>query len=163
VSAPTVRRALSPADIQRFWSHVQRSGGPDSCWEWQRCRHWKGYGQVNLAAWRGASHRLAFEIANGRPAVGLVRHTCDNPPCCNPAHLAEGSAADNTRDMMHRNRHVRVVNEANGRTRFTVEQIREIRARNAAGESVRALAIEYGMNENYLRAIRNGRRRKDAA
>jgi HNH endonuclease len=51
-------------------------------------------------------HRLAWEIANRRlvPAGAVVRHSCDNPPCCNPTHLSVGSNADNTMDSIRRGR-----------------------------------------------------------
>jgi hypothetical protein len=29
---------------------------------------------------------------------------CDNPPCCNPAHLETGTHADNSADMIKRDR-----------------------------------------------------------
>lgn len=35
----------------------------------------------------------------------MVRHSCDNPPCCNPAHLLVGTAAQNAQDMAERGRH----------------------------------------------------------
>lgn len=26
---------MTPAEVERFWSKVDTSGGPDACWEWQ--------------------------------------------------------------------------------------------------------------------------------
>src|SRR3954465_9420162 len=84
-----------PADVgvvpHDFWSHVS-VGSPDACWEWQGARTNKGYGYVGR--WRRdreVAHRRAFRLANGHDAAGLVCHACDNPPCCNPSHLYDGT------------------------------------------------------------------------
>ena len=34
----------------------------------------------------------------------VVRHACDNPPCCNPLHLLGGTHADNVADKVRRGR-----------------------------------------------------------
>lgn len=34
-----------------------------------------------------------------------ICHTCDNPPCCNPMHLFEGTRLDNVHDMRAKGRH----------------------------------------------------------
>src|SRR5262245_38056366 len=98
--------------IARFWAKVDRSGGPDACWPWTGGR--KRAGDGNFIVRRetpGAqgrmvfvnAHKFAYLIVNGPIADGqLVRHTCDNPPCCNPRHLILGSDADNTRDAIER-------------------------------------------------------------
>ncbi|WP_080403738.1 HNH endonuclease [Burkholderia ubonensis] len=38
-------------------------------------------------------HRIIWNLFNGsKPAAGaVIRHTCDNPGCCNPTHLRHGS------------------------------------------------------------------------
>lgn len=49
---------------------------------------------------------MAYESSTGDvPAGLLVCHHCDNPPCCNPAHLFLGTYQDNVDDMMSKGRH----------------------------------------------------------
>ena len=52
------------------------------------------------------AHRAAYLYAGGKlgSAKPLVCHSCDNPPCCNPAHLWPGTNADNLQDMRDKGR-----------------------------------------------------------
>lgn len=50
-------------------------------------------------------HIISYKYFKGKIPEGLlVRHTCDNPRCCNPKHLILGTAQDNVNDMFERNR-----------------------------------------------------------
>lgn len=127
------------------------------CWEWNLHRNERGYGKYGVETptghRTGRAHRLAFEIANGRPpGAGLeVRHECDNPPCCNPAHLVEGSHGANLTDMALRDRAASA--------KLTVAQTRAIAEALAAGRSGASLAREYGVSASTISDIRLGRRR----
>ena len=72
-----------------FWSKVDKSGGPDACWPWMAAEGSVGYGAVKWRGKRVDTHRMAFELATGRPAApGMdVCHTCHWRLCGNPAHL----------------------------------------------------------------------------
>jgi hypothetical protein len=88
-------------------------------------------------------------ISGGEDHPGEVtRHTCDNPPCCNPAHLLWGTHRDNKIDSIERGRaalsnfHVKR-GETNGRSKLTDQQRLEIRRRRSTGERVVDLAVEF--------------------
>lgn len=88
-----------------FWNRIER-GAETSCWKWQGALVSTGYGQLRWFGRLTPAHRVAYELANGEIPEGLlIRHTCDNPPCCNPAHLLTGTPADNARDRTERGRH----------------------------------------------------------
>ena len=100
---------LNQNTILRFWTHVDQSNGPDACWPWTAYRDRGGYGRMGIGGQPSRlalSHRVAWEIAHGPIPAGLiVCHHCDNPSCCNPAHLFLGGQRDNMRDSAAKGRH----------------------------------------------------------
>jgi hypothetical protein len=86
----------------RFWKYVTKS---DGCWEWQGSRMPFGYGELNINKVPQCAHRLSWELHYGPIEEGLsVLHSCDNPPCVNPAHLFLGTQSDNMRDCASKGR-----------------------------------------------------------
>ncbi len=81
-------------------------GGPTECWEWTGPRTSAGYGQLRANKQHMYAHRFAWEQANQRtiPKGMQVMHSCDNPPCVNPAHLSVGSAWSNALDKVAKGR-----------------------------------------------------------
>lgn len=135
------QRWLSLAD--RFWSKVDQSGGPDSCWTWTAARDPSGYGKFGLGQGKTVnSHRQAFELANGRKPYGLVCHSCDNRPCVNPKHLSEGSHSSNRQECVERGR--------NGprKSKLSAIQMTEIRHLCGIGMSQRKVAKVFGIGHH---------------
>jgi hypothetical protein len=86
----------------RLDAKVDRSAGPEACWPFRGAT---SYGSVTLRLRTWGAHRLAFIIAGHTLGdTEMVRHKCDNPPCCNPAHLLRGTAVDNSADARERGR-----------------------------------------------------------
>src|SRR3972149_5069998 len=92
------RPRVTPGSL--FWPMVDR-GHPMECWPF---RGWHRPGSYAYTVWEGRriyAHRLAWLVAGRMLIPGLViMHKCDNPPCCNPAHLRQGTQADNIRDSV---------------------------------------------------------------
>lgn len=87
-----------------FRARVRR-GDQDECWEWDGPRDSDGYGKTTKNGKSVKAHRVAWELTNGPIVPGLlVLHSCDNPPCCNPAHLWIGTHRDNQRDRRSKGR-----------------------------------------------------------
>jgi hypothetical protein len=108
LAVPTVGPLDAMADFRshedKFWSKVEM-GGPEECWPFVGSRTPEGYGKFTIGDRTYRAHRIAWSIATNQVVSGdlMVRHLkCDNPPCCNPAHLAEGTAADNAADRVQR-------------------------------------------------------------
>jgi DNA-binding CsgD family transcriptional regulator len=86
-------------------------------------------------------------LANGQDPGGLViRHKCDNPPCCNPAHLETGTRADNNRDMVERGRARYVQGEEVGGVRLAEGQVLEIVALRSEGLTLKDIAARFGVH-----------------
>ena len=150
--------------IARFWAKVAKVG-PNDCWEWtaSRGRSHGGYGQfkVHMGPVRTNLHanRIAYALATGHDPIGLVvRHTCDNPSCCNPAHLLSGTVLDNARDKMERGRW-RTGNQAgtaNPRAKLTDLDIRIIVEKLQAGHSNQRIASMLPVGHALVSRIRYG-------
>lgn len=153
-------------NTDKFWSNVAK-GAADECWKWTRARHPKGYGQVWLAGKMRRAHRVAWELSNGPIPEGLhVLHRCDNPPCCNPAHLFLGTNADNVQDRDAKGRRVAASGdqhysrtnpeavargEQNGRAKLTEADVSAIRA---STETHREIAAQFGVDRSTISDIR---------
>jgi len=96
---------ITQADIKRFWSKVT-IGAPDKCWNWQACaKNYFGHGDFWVDGGSRSAHRIAWIIVYGEISGGVcVLHKCDNPPCCNPAHLFLGTLDDNNKDAASKKR-----------------------------------------------------------
>lgn len=96
--------------IARFWSKIDVAADTN-CWEWRAALNNKGYGRFKIDGKLVSPHRVAYEMANGpieednhQYHGNVVMHICDNPLCCNPAHLKVGKQRDNVRDMARKHR-----------------------------------------------------------
>lgn len=121
-------------DIERFWSKVNRTDDPDSCWEWKGSVTKRGYGQFKVGSRKEGTranlsiHRVAYCLIFGNiPEKTLICHTCDNRKCANPRHLYLGTYTDNNRDTVRRNRHVSYRGEENKSSKLTISIVKAIR------------------------------------
>ena len=148
--------AANPAEA-RFWAKVAVAG-PDECWPWQAGRISYGYGSFTVNGRLILAHRFSWSLANGRDAgEARVLHSCDNPPCCNPAHLHLGTQQDNIDEMMSRGRHVAPSGESHPCARVSATDVREIRCAHASGESAISLGRRFGVSGTQIIRIARGR------
>lgn len=129
------------------WLHEQCVRTPSGCLEWQGHRDVWGYGKVRRDGRTQRTHRVAWELANDREVPdGLqVLHRCDNPPCCDDAHLFLGTNADNVADKVKKGRQARKLNE---------DDIREIRALYGEGSrTLTDIGDAYGVSRSLIHLI----------
>ena len=91
---------------ERFVAKVDASGGADVCHPWTASRNEKDYGHFYADGEYFKAPRWLLGYLRGK-ALGpdeWALHHCDNPPCCNPAHLYIGDCVQNVRDMVARGR-----------------------------------------------------------
>lgn len=141
---------------ERFWSKVDRSGGPDACWPWTASLDGRGYGQFGIGHDRMfRAHRMAVEM-DGRPVSpgDVVCHHCDNKRCVNPSHLYVGTKRTNTDDAMRRGQTAR--GERSGPAKLTSAEVSEVKARVAYGWSQSMVAMMFGICQQSVSDIVRG-------
>jgi hypothetical protein len=165
---------LSQKDIKRFWKYVKK-GNPDKCWTWQASTHGKRnyYGQFSIGYKMFLASRVSYFVEHGTIDDSLeVCHSCDNPPCCNPNHLFQGTCSDNTKDAICKGRHnfqlypelrpygkthhwhlhIRRGEEL-GCTKYTDQQVTEIRGLRLTGMSFDKIARRTGVSKSQVSRI----------
>ena len=159
----------------RFWSKVDKSNS-SGCWPWLGVRRPDGmrYGIIKIDMKTRYAHRIAFYLHNGRhPENGkVVLHTCDNPICVNPAHLKEGTPADNVDDCISKGRNAvgskngmtrpevraKIAREKNPMAKLTQEEVALIRRLHDNGEQGSRLAERFKVSCALISLITNWKR-----
>lgn len=133
-----------------FWSHVERSDDPKACWPWLACLDRHGYGMVRIRTVIAGAHQVAFMLNGNLLNKGcVVRHSCDNPPCCNPNHLLAGTYADNSADMVKRERSKKGSKLPQSRLRDA-----DVRAIRSDPRSLSVLAAIYGVAPQTIQHVK---------
>ena len=140
---------------ERFWRQVDRRGD-DECWPWTGGLKSGGYGAFHIGGRQIGAHRYAAGCRIGDGVV--VMHTCDNPPCCNPAHLRKGTIADNNADRSRKGRNADIRGERNVNAKLRAADVHLIRQLATKRGMQTSLAKRYGMSEAQISRIVNGTR-----
>ena len=106
------------------------------------------------------AHRFAYAISRGiapsdLPSETVIRHSCDNPICCNPAHLLPGSQKENAQDMALRGRSLR--GEKQPTHKLSESQAKDAKRRIAAGEKHEDIASLFGVSRAAISQIAAGK------
>jgi len=156
-------RARLPLE-ERFWKYVEVRN-PDECWPWVGKTRVKGYGSIGVGGRKGRSmlaHRVSYILANGAIPDNpnewhgtVIMHTCDNPSCCNPAHLKAGTQSDNVRDMIAKGRCAGAFprGSKHPNSKLTEDDVTKILTSSLSGAE---MARRLGVNRATVNRIRRG-------
>jgi hypothetical protein len=144
-------------NVDAFWSRVSIKTEAE-CWDWTGARTNRGYGvYAPLPGVLLRTHRVAYALHNGSIDESLfVCHKCDNPSCCNPAHLFLGTPKDNVKDMISKGRGSKSCGESHSTAKLTREQVRAI---FQDFRTNREIAADYKIAASYASIIRSGKTR----
>lgn len=152
----------SARTIKRFESKFIKSGDQE-CWTWSpdRASDKDGYGIFSVYGRTIRAHRYALSLKLGRILASheWVLHSCDNPPCVNPAHLRIGDGAANALDRGERGREAHQVGELHGCATLTEADVHEIRRLCALPKPPRQwqIAEQFGISQPTVSNIKNRR------
>ena len=154
------KQSMNNKTEDRFWSHVNTSGGVDSCWPWMKRLNHDGYGQFAFKSKPVSAHRMAFLFSGGTiPDDFLVLHKCDNPACCNPKHLFVGTHADNMADKVSKNRQSRIFGEKHPNAKLSNRRVLALKKLRSLGWRQTTLAVFFGISRPHVSDVCSGRRR----
>lgn len=144
----------------RFWKKVDKRG-PDECWPWLASFGFRNYGKFKLGKTYVAAHRVAYMLTydDFNPKLNVC-HTCDNPSCCNPKHLFQGTHSDNMTDKVNKNRQAKGADVRP--PKLTKEQVVDLRELYAKGVSIKELCRLFDLERHLVSRAVHGKGVYDA-
>ena len=147
--------------IKRFWSKVEIT---PTCWIWRGTLEPTGYGKFhpNLFGTKVA-HRISYMFYYGDlppfhcspSSKSMVCHRCDVRNCVNPLHLFLGTAGDNARDMMAKNRSLS--GDRSPSAKLTWNDVNAIRKYFLGRVPMTEIAKHFGVHSTAIRSIKTNR------
>lgn len=135
-----------------FWSLVDRRG-EDDCWPWKGSKTKLKYGQFCLNGKVRYTHRLALLFSGVDIEGFVIRHSCDNPPCCNPKHLTAGTQLENIQDISDRKRWNPTRLENQPFSKLNCQAVHEIRTATLFGVGAYKLAKIFGVKPQTVQNV----------
>lgn len=140
------------------------------CWVWKGKKN--RYPDIYIDGENVKASRYILEQKLGRKIKEgyCACHSCDNPRCCNPEHIWEGTVGENNADKMKKGRHVKAVQyhgSANKMAKLTEKQVANIRfADDHKGAGTRvslmnAYAKRYNVSIYTIRSVLQGKTYKN--
>ncbi len=136
--------------MSKVFEYINMLTGPmheqlgSRCWPFTNKLNSAGRPYVRDGGKMKLAYRIVWELVHGEqlPSSVVIRHKCDNPICCNPAHLEKGTQNENMKDMRDRERH--------GLPHHTVRAIRKLAEQ---GRTHKEIAELYGVGRSTVTEI----------
>lgn len=151
---------MSAKETAAYWEKVDRRGD-DECWPWLGAKRKKGHGVFFVdGKVVCCTHAALFLDSRPRPSGknNYALHSCDNPPCVNPAHLRWGTCGENLTEAYDRGLKPRdsgVRGERIGTSKLTEDEVRLILTSPLNGAAIGRML---GVAKTTVSDIRRGRR-----
>lgn len=152
--------------VHSVWKKVDRRN-PEDCWPWTGYVS-GGRGRLDIGNIPGVYASRAAYVAAFPGELELtctdgryVLHSCDNPLCCNPAHLRIGTHSENMQDKVLRSRCPDFKGTKGPRAKLSAEDVRAIRRSKKGGATKKALALLYEVSEATISGACYGRHYQD--
>jgi len=140
--------------INRIWNKIDKKSD-NECWNWKCGLSGVGYGSCWFMGKRTNPTRVIWEFVNGKsiPEGLWVLHSCNNPKCCNPAHLRVGTPKDNTQDMIKSGNHL-YYDGSSKRSKLNPKQTHELHKLYTTGNyTQKELGVMFGVHMTTVGSI----------
>ena len=151
-------KRLTPDD---FWLRVDKTDS-DACWNWKNYCNKSGYGCLKYQGKVCLAHRVAAYLTGKLSTIAapkdltsnqFILHTCDNPACCNPAHLNVGSYSQNQKEAYERGLRQQPKGADHANAKQSWGNVSEIRRLHALGTPQQDLANRFNTSQNAIHNI----------
>lgn len=146
-------------------SGVRVSTQTSDCWIWEGFKDHEGYGRLQTD-WAKElktpfAHRISYHLfrepflPSSRDKV--IMHLCDNPSCVNPDHLQTATQTENIKDRDVKGRQKSKRGEENGYSKFTMQQVQDIRTLRIQGKQIKQIVEQYKCERHTIADILTGK------